>query len=215
MPKVSYSVEERKRIRDELLQASLELMSAQGIRHTTIEQVYKKVGISRTFFYTFFPTKEDLVVEMLYIQQPKIIRYVNELMADTSCYWENAVRKFFYTCCKGEKSGIAILSIEEQQMIFRRLSAESYKTFRKKQFSLFSKILESFGVSPDRKRVELFINLCLAMLVTIKAIPETMPLLVPEAVNDTMEFQINSIVDYLSRLRQEDGSILPERGRGM
>ena len=73
MPKVSYSEEEREKIRDALVDAGLDLMTKQGIQHTTVEQIYKKVGISRTFFYTFFPTKEDLIVEALYLQQPKII----------------------------------------------------------------------------------------------------------------------------------------------
>lgn len=72
MPKVAYSEEERRQIRDDLIRASLELMAEQGIQHTTVEQIYKKVGISRTFFYSFFPTKEDLVIEALYYQQPKI-----------------------------------------------------------------------------------------------------------------------------------------------
>ena len=60
MPKVAYSEEKRKNIRNSLIEISLELMSKQGIQHTTVEQIYKKAGISRTFFYSFFPTKEDL-----------------------------------------------------------------------------------------------------------------------------------------------------------
>lgn len=73
MPKVAYSKEDRERIRAELVSVGLELMTKQGIRHTTVEQVYKKVGISRSFFYTFFPTKEELILETLYLQQPKVI----------------------------------------------------------------------------------------------------------------------------------------------
>ena len=80
MPKVAYSEEERQQIRDDLIRTALELMAEQGIQHTTVEQIYKKVGISRTFFYSFFPTKEDLVIEALYYQQPKIIAYVNQLI---------------------------------------------------------------------------------------------------------------------------------------
>ena len=56
MPKVAYSQEDRARIRDQLITAALELMSRQGIQHTTVEQIYQAVGISRTFFYSFFPT---------------------------------------------------------------------------------------------------------------------------------------------------------------
>ena len=87
MPKVAYSDEDKERIRTQLVAVGLELMAKQGIQHTTVEQVYKKVGISRTFFYSFFSTKEDLVLETLYWQQPKILAYVQKLMADSSLSW--------------------------------------------------------------------------------------------------------------------------------
>ena len=96
MPKVAYSEEDRKHIRDELISAGLALMAKQGIRYTTVEQVYTKVGISRTFFYSFFPTKEDLVLETLYMQQPKVIAYAKKLMDDPSLSWRGAVKQFLH-----------------------------------------------------------------------------------------------------------------------
>ena len=159
MPKVAYSEEDRERIRAKLIAVGLELMAEQGIQHTTVEQIYKKVGISRTFFYSFFAAKEDLIVETLYLQQPKIIAYVKQLMADPALSWRDGVKHFLYTCCYGEKNGIAVLTIEEQQLIFRHLSKESYQTFRKKQFRLFGEILENFGIKANVERIHLFTNL--------------------------------------------------------
>ena len=80
MPKVAYSEEDRQRVRQQLVRTALELMAKQGIRHTTVEQVYKSAGISRTFFYTFFPTKEDLIVEAIYLQQPRVLEYARSLL---------------------------------------------------------------------------------------------------------------------------------------
>ena len=85
MPRVAYSEEERERIRVALVRVALDLMTKQGIQHTTVEQIYRRVGISRTFFYSFFPTKEDLIVETLYLQQPKIVAYARKLMAIPPC----------------------------------------------------------------------------------------------------------------------------------
>lgn len=152
MPKVSYSEEDRERIRQELLTTALNLMARQGIQHTTVEQIYKQVGISRSFFYTFFPTKEDLVVETLYLQQPRILAYARKLMEDPALTWREGVRTFLHACCYGEKNGIAVLTVEEQQLIFRRLSPESYQTFRKKQVRLFGNILECFGIKAENER---------------------------------------------------------------
>ena len=197
MPKVAYSEEERKNLRNSLIEISLELMSKQGIQHTTVEQIYKKAGISRTFFYSFFPTKEDLIVETLYLQQPRIIEYVKKLMGDPDLSWRDGVKKFLYACCYG--NGIAVLSIKEQKLIFDRLSPESYDEFRRKQIRLFGDILNGFGVTADQSTVKIFTNLSLTVMIIRKAIPDNLPLFFQEAADETLDFQINAIVDLLEK----------------
>lgn len=203
MPRIAYSDEDRKRIRAELVRVGLELMTKQGIQHTTVEQIYKKVGISRTFFYSFFPTKEDLIVETLYLQQPKIIEFAGRLMSDTDLSWREAVKRFLYACCYGEKNGIAVLTVEEQQLIFRRLSKESYAVFREKQIRLFGEILRCFGIKAEREDIELFTNISLTVMVIRRAVPDTLPLFVTEAMDDTVNFQINAIVEALEKMRDK------------
>ena len=203
MPRIAYSDEDRKRIRAELVRVGLELMTKQGIQHTTVEQIYKKVGISRTFFYSFFPTKEDLIVETLYLQQPKIIEFAGRLMSDADLSWREAVKRFLYACCYGEKNGIAVLTVEEQQLVFRRLSKESYAVFREKQMRLFGEILRCFGIKAEREDIELFTNISLTVMVIRRAVPDTLPLFVTEAMDDTVNFQINAIVDALEKMRDK------------
>ena len=204
MPKVAYSDQERAWIREALVTTALELMAKQGIQHTTVEQIYKTVGISRTFFYSFFPTKEDLIVETLYLQQPKILAYARKLMEDPILNWQEAMEKFLHDCCYGERNGIAVLTIEEQQLIFKRLSKESYQMFREKQARLFGTLLESFGIRANRANISLFTNLSLTVMVIRRAIPDTLPLFVPEAADETVEFQINAIADALEILKEQD-----------
>ena len=116
--------------------------------------------------------------------------------------WRDGVKKFLYDCCYGEKSGIAVLTIEEQQLIFRRLSEESYKTFRQKQRALFAKLLEIFGIKADKRRIGIFTNMSLTIMIIRRAIPKTLPLFVPEAADETISLQIDSIVTYLEKLRE-------------
>lgn len=204
MPKVAYSDADRERIRTALITAALERMAQKGIQHTTVEEIYRSVGISRTFFYTFFPTKEDLIVETFYFQQPRILAYAQSLMDDPALSWREGVCQFLMSCCYGEQNGIAVLTIEEQQMIFRRLPPESRRVFREKQARLFGGILECFGVRADRERVSLFTNLSLTVMIVRRGIPGSLPLLVPEAVDQTTAVQIEGIVDCLERLRKQD-----------
>ena len=206
MPRIAYSEEDRERIRTALITVGLELMARQGIQHTTVEQVYKKVGISRTFFYSFFPTKEDLALETLYWQQPRIIEYVQKLMADPALKWRDAVKKFLHDCCYGEQNGIAVLTMEEQQLIFKRLSEESYQLFRQKQRQLFGKILETFGIKADAERINLFTNLSLTVMIIRRALPGTLPLFVPEAADETVDVQLEAIVDVLEKMKMASES---------
>lgn len=204
MPKVGYSEEERERIRAALVTTALDHMARQGIQHTTVEQIYTAVGISRTFFYTFFPTKEDLIVETLYLQQPKILAYARSLMDDPALTWREGVERFLYACCYGERNGIAVLTVEDQQRLFRRLSPESYRLFRERQLRLFGDLLEIFGVRADTASVRLFTNISLLAMVTRRAIPATLPLFVPEAADETVAFQIHAIADALTSMRTAD-----------
>lgn len=201
MPKVAYSEEDRLQIRQALVVKALELMAKQGIQHTTVEQVYQAVGISRTFFYTFFPSKEDLIVETFYLQQPKVLAYAQSLMSDPALTWKEGVIQFFRSCCYGEESGIAVMTIQEQQLLFRRLSPTSYQLFRQKQEQLFAQLLLCFGIQPSRSRIQLFTNISLTAIVVRRAIPDTLPFFVPDAREETVEFQIRAIADYLEQLR--------------
>ena len=184
MPKVAYSEAEKAQVREALLTKGLELLAKQGIQHTTVEQIYKAVGISRTFFYSFFPTKESLIIEALYLQQPRVLVYAQKLMDAPSLSWREAVTQFLYACCYGEKNGILILTIE--------------------QIRLFGNILECFGIGADCARVGLFTNISLMAMIVRRAIPETMPLFVPEAADETVAFQIKAIVDFLEPLKKEN-----------
>ena len=202
MPKVAYSDADRERVRDDLITVALEKMARQGIQHTTVEEIYRSVGISRTFFYTFFPTKEDLIVEALYTQQPKVLAHAQRLMDDPAFSWREGVRQFLVSCCYGEQSGIAVMTLEEQQNLFRRLSPESYQVFLEKQANLFGNILKCFGIRADKETIGLFTNLSLTVMVIRQAVPKNLPFLVPEAADATVEFQINAIVDLLEKMKQ-------------
>lgn len=201
MPRVAYSKAEREKIKNLLVEVGLELFLQQGIRHTTVEQIYKRVGISRTFFYTFFSTKEDLILEALYLQQPKILETARNLAQDKSLSWRKALTRLLYTCCYGGKSGIAVLSIEEQQLVFKRMTSAGYKQFRERQSDLFKNILEIFGIRANDEQTALVINLSLSIIIVRQAIPETLPLFVTESADAAVDFHIKALVDFLEQLR--------------
>lgn len=201
MPKVAYSEEEREQIRGRLMTTALELMAKQGIQHTTVEQVYTAVGISRTFFYSFFASKEDLIVEALYLQQSRVVAYARRLMEDPALSWREGVQIFLSTCCYGDRSGVAVLSLEEEQEVYRCLSPESVQAFRQEQVDFYAQLLSIFGVPAGSIDPRLFGNLALAMMMVHRAIPDTMPFLFPEVADSMVEFQIQAMLNEMQRVR--------------
>ena len=82
MARKTYSEHEREQVREALLTTALQCIVDRGLIHSSIEVLCRKVGISKSFFYTFFASKEELVLEALRYQQPKLLQYARQLMED-------------------------------------------------------------------------------------------------------------------------------------
>ena len=128
--------------------------------------------------------------------------YAQSLMQDPALSWHDAVRRFPpLLLLQGKSTGLPFSSIEEQQALFRRLSKHSRVLFREKQRILFGKILEAFEIPPRSHSVDLFINLSLSVMVVCRAIPQSLPLFVPEAAEQTAAVQIELLTNSLETLR--------------
>ncbi len=173
-----------------------------GLIHSSIDVLCGKVGISKTFFYSFFSSKEELVLHALRYQQPRLLDYARQLMEDPALSWRAGVETFLKNCCYGAESGVAVLSIEEEQQARRCLSEENFQAFRQDQVSFYGKLLSIFGLPVDSIDPRLFGNLALSMMMVHKAIPDTMPFLFPEVAEDMVEFQVKALVDEMERIRE-------------
>ena len=64
-----------------------------------------------------------------------------------------------------------------------------------------------YYIKADKNRIALFTNLSLTAMIVCRAIPDTLPLFVPEVARETVDFQIEAIIDRLEQLK-EDNPIL-------
>lgn len=203
MARKSYSDLEREQVKKALLTTVLQCILDRGLTHSSIDVLCKKVGISKTFFYSFFSSKEELVLHALRYQQPKLLDYAQQLLDDPQLSWREGVKMFLKSCCYGNKNGIAVLSIEEEQEVYRCLSEENFRAFQQDQIKLYRNLLAIFGLPVDGMDPRLFGNLTLAAIMIYKAIPDTMPFLFPEFADDMVEFQINALLDEMERVKEE------------
>ena len=202
MARKAYSAQEREQVRENLMAAVIRCIVERGLIHSSIETLCGKVGISKTFFYSLFPSKEELVLHALRYQQPKLLDYARQLMEDPGLSWRAGVETFLKNCCYGARSGVAVLSIEEEQQVRHCLSEENFQAFRQAQVRFYEKLLAIFGLPMESIEPKLFGNLALAMMMVYKAIPDTMPFLFPEVAEDMVEFQVKALVDEMERIRE-------------
>ena len=201
MPRKAYSAQERDQIQEALLTAAIRLIVERGLIHSSVDLLCKEVGISKTFFYSLFPSKEDLVLQALRRQQPRLLSRAQALMDDPALTWRQGVEQFLRECCYGTKTSVAVLSIEEEQEAYRCLAPENFQVFRRDQLVFFGQVLSIFGIPAGAVDPRLFGNLALAMMMVYKAIPDTMPFLFPEVAEDMEEFQIRALADGMERAR--------------
>ena len=147
--------------------------------------------------------QEELVLHALRYQQPKLLDYAHSLMEDPTLSWRAGVETFLKNCCYGAKSGVAVLSIEEEQQVRRCLSEENFQAFRRDQIIFYRELLSVFGLSVDGIDCRLFGNLALSMMMVHKAVPDTMPFLFPEVAEDMVDFQVRALVDEMERIKED------------
>ena len=201
MPRKAYSDEKREQIKEKLLTTVIRLIVERGLIHSSIDLLCREVGISKTFFYTLFSSKEELVLQALRHQQPRLLSRAQALMDDPALTWRQGAEQFLRDCCYGTRSSIAVLSIEEEQEAYRCLAPENFQVFRRDQLDVFGQVLTIFGIPAGAVDPRLFGNLALSMMMVYKAIPDTMPFLFPEVAEDMVEFQVKALVDEMERAR--------------
>ncbi|MCM1415503.1 MAG: TetR/AcrR family transcriptional regulator [bacterium] len=68
----SFSKQEREYIRKRLKEEALNCLAQYGVRHTTVDEIVKRVNIPKGTFYLFYPSKEMLLFEVIQEQQKNI-----------------------------------------------------------------------------------------------------------------------------------------------
>ncbi len=202
MARKAYSDQEKEQVKEALLISVLQCVMERGLVHSSIDTLCRKVGISKTFFYTFFSSKEELVLQALRYQQPKLLSHAQSLMDNPDLSWREGIRTFLKNCCYGAQNGVAVLSIEEEQQIRRCLSEDNFQAFRRDQVDFYGKLLTIFGLPMESIDPRLFGNLALTMMMVYKAIPDTIPFLFPEVAEDMVEFQVNALVEEMERIKE-------------
>lgn len=192
MSRKAYSEEEREGIRVGLMDRAMILFSEKGIRDTNIDEIYTPLGISKTFFYSFFPTKSHLAISIVEREMARI----GELFRDNVWKYgaENGMRETFREVISGR---YYVLSMDDQAYLRSQMTEEDLMRFRNDVIVLFSDMLYTVGVPASGLDPRVFCNLVMSVLTTRMADENSLVLTYPEASDDTTDIQLDTLVSLV------------------
>lgn len=145
MPR-AFTERERATIRQQLMEVGREHLQTYGIRKTNVEDLTRAVGISKGAFYTFFPSKEELFLEVLeqaeVEMREKILAYTlqmdksarenfRQLLRDAFAVWE-------------ENSFLHNFDQEDMALLLRRIPQERVMEHIERDDSFVDQVVETW-----------------------------------------------------------------------
>lgn len=145
MSRKAYTQEERESIRTSMLRRSARVFAEKGLRNASLEDIYSPEGISKTFFYTFFPSKTSLIAEMFRMQSSEMLEALRRNVWDYGAV--NGMRETLSDVLDGRWF---IVSFDDQVYLRDIMSEEEFNAFKNDRIVLFADILNMIGVPVSR-----------------------------------------------------------------
>ena len=101
-------------VRDELLGRAAELFSRQGYANTTIQDIARELGLSRSSLYHYFPSKEELLRALIEAETAGSFEFLGRLRDDTSLTATERMRQAVHSSVSRRLAGGASMRILER-----------------------------------------------------------------------------------------------------
>lgn len=189
MSRKAYSEEERDLIRSRLMDVAAALFKEKGIRETNIDEIYTPVGISKTFFYSFFPSKAVLAIAIMKEGMGGIGDLFRRNVWEYGA--ENGIRETFSDVSSGR---FYIPGEDDQVYIREHLSEQELIGFQNDLVVLFSDMLYTVGVPASKLDPRVVCNMTMSVLTTRMTEGRRMLLTFAETADNTSSLQIKSLV---------------------
>lgn len=200
MSRKAYTSEERESIRASMLHRSATVFAEKGLRNANLEDIYSPEGISKTFFYTFFPSKLSLISETFRMQSSDMLETLRRNVWDYGAV--NGMRETLSDVLGGRWF---IASFDDQVYLREIMSEDEFNAFKNDRIVLFADILNMIGVPVSRLDPRVFYNMLMSVVWTCCSHQKSMPFLYSEVVRSSSEIQMERLVEYIASLRVDSG----------
>lgn len=155
MPK-SYSDEEREYITKRLKEEAVKCLVQYGTRHTTVDEIVKRVNIPKGTFYLFYKSKELLLFDAIQEQHDIVIHELYQTisgLANHELTAEKLTDVIFEFYKKTEKMPVLnLFDLGEVELLARKLPRETVEEYLQDDTDM---IAEMFAVLPLKKEIDI------------------------------------------------------------
>lgn len=147
-----FSEEEKMHIREKLLDTAEECWSIYGFKKTTVDELVKRVGISKGAFYLFFQSKELLFFNVLERIDMRIKGEMLETVKSSNDNQKQVFIRTVYAVFLEIQKNPWILSLQsgDYEQIIKKIPENEVKSHLLKDEDAISKILDHFNIEYDK-----------------------------------------------------------------
>lgn len=121
-----FNWQEREDVRIQMIEAGYELIRHHGMTHTSVEKVTAAVGLGKSTFYNFFPSKERFVYEIIVYMRAQLMEHFEQLLAGREKLPVIQAKEFLKKIIFSERSIYKYLTPEDEQKLYAALPPECF-----------------------------------------------------------------------------------------
>lgn len=157
MPK-SFSEQERKIIRQSMIDITASLMKAKGIRQITVDEIARGANISKGSFYSFYNAREELFWDIIKTQERDLIEEIIDISKQEGDI-RTKIRHILYDVFLRKSWLIYFLPESDFQYITRKLPPELLEADRAQAFASVRTILSLSRLEDSPANIELLLTM--------------------------------------------------------
>ncbi|MFX1389306.1 MAG: TetR/AcrR family transcriptional regulator [Promethearchaeota archaeon] len=200
MPK-AFTNEEKKIIKNSLVEKGAELFGSYGLKRTNIEDLTNAVGIAKGSFYSFYNSKEELFLDVLGQAEEEIIKKVRHLLKKMKEDPKGTFKEFLHVHINAPKENPIIQQIANKKVrdyLVRKLHNNPKLEQKLQTYEYLPQIIEMWQKQGliINKDPEILAGI-LKSIFTIGLDDETKEYIGREKFPEIIENLINIIVEYM------------------
>lgn len=189
MPKIVTEAE-RKLVRDAIYDATLSFIKQKGVRKVTVDDITTAVGISKGSFYSYYPSKEVCLYEVLRRSEEEMFIRMESVMAQ-DLQDKERIKQFLREVFLAPDSVVLYLSPTDLEVLLRKLPPEFQEREQKKSEDYFQRSLKLLKVNNNKMEVVAMLTDCLIVVANNAIFSKN-------GKQETLDVLVTAIADYLS-----------------